>query len=277
MRVFILLLISAYLFSFNECLCDDIFISKRLLRLNNDTIQDTLRIAKSTGKNSYLHKIALGNKSNRINIIYPNWQKFNSSLNIEDFNKDTLADLHITMWGKYTDSNSVTKDTVVSIVIFGQSALDTLQQINLADSLYANQQRFAFVKLSRNVNLLQELVRDYTYTYSYIVPDLSIPNPPQPKILSVSEDKNDNYLDVFPNPTSNSINIKLKSSLSGEATLKIIDLKGQEYYQSKISLDEISSSVKNLTLSQFVSGTYILTLETESQDFFLFKHFTIIK
>lgn len=265
-------------------LCFDIIYSfpdttgsniKKYIKLNNDASYDTLLLSKSSIHNLVPYKIYWGGGTSHTQFNYPNWNKMNGSINMDDFNKDSLLDLHITIWGKIPITDSTSRDTVASFIIFGQSGLDTLSQIDLTASLDSNSDKFVFVKLTQGYQLVDEAVREYSYTYSYRLPDISLGMPTPPMMTSVKDEEL--LLKLFPNPTSNLIQLQINTTFSGQAKIKIIDLKGQVFLDKSIILEELKKSDYTLELTNLSNGTYIVTLESDNNKLHLYKNFTILK
>jgi aminopeptidase N len=87
-------------------------------------------------------------------------------------------------------------------------------------------------------------------------------------MTGISEYDLESKMEVFPNPTTNSVAIRLLHSLSSNAILTLTDVSGRQ-----LMTRSVSGSLVNLDLSKFSSGTYFISI-ADSQKI-LYK--TIIK
>jgi hypothetical protein len=68
---------------------------------------------------------------------------------------------------------------------------------------------------------------------------------------------------IYPNPVSNVLNLKIDSPLlSGAASLTIYDMSGKLIYQESFIRNQ-GSMVKQITVSHFRSGAYIVKIDSE--------------
>ena len=74
------------------------------------------------------------------------------------------------------------------------------------------------------------------------------------------EDELDNMLELMPNPTTGPLKISLKKDLSGLAKLQIFDIHGKLVFKSALE-----TSVINIDCTAFLPGTYLISIETESE------------
>jgi ELWxxDGT repeat protein len=72
----------------------------------------------------------------------------------------------------------------------------------------------------------------------------------------------DDFL-CYPNPTKDVINVTFTSKKSEKCELKMIDILGKVYYAESFVCDA-SSNFKQINLSKYVNGNYLITLETET-------------
>jgi hypothetical protein len=79
-------------------------------------------------------------------------------------------------------------------------------------------------------------------------------------IDNVNEQHSNSIIKIFPNPTSNQLNILIKSKTNSVLNLRILDINGMEIYLDKINTykGEIN---KNIDVSKFAKGIYILQLQ----------------
>ena len=85
----------------------------------------------------------------------------------------------------------------------------------------------------------------------------------QYSITSIEEATNNNYqISVYPNPTTDLINISIQSVDKSSLKIELIDLQGKRlYYQN------INSNSKTLDLKQFAGSIYFLKIYTNENKF----------
>ncbi|WP_055435996.1 T9SS-dependent M36 family metallopeptidase [Lacinutrix algicola] len=98
---------------------------------------------------------------------------------------------------------------------------------------------------------MEDQVEDFT------MPPSTIPSLQNCTSLSVKEFNTSNY-SIFPNPTNNVLNIKVKKNF-GDVTMSLTDINGRIVLTKKANL----SSETQLNISALQSGMYILTIKGE--------------
>ena len=70
----------------------------------------------------------------------------------------------------------------------------------------------------------------------------------------------DNQLQIYPNPTSDILNIKMPISMAGDYNYAIVDTKGKIISQGKIN-----AKLSTINVKAFKTGKYILTLQNSER------------
>lgn len=78
-------------------------------------------------------------------------------------------------------------------------------------------------------------------------------------LVSVSTEKIENALSVFPNPTSDQLNVRLQSDLAQLKNYRLFDIQGRLLQQATVSTQEFE-----LQLTDFPPGLYLLELQTST-------------
>lgn len=81
--------------------------------------------------------------------------------------------------------------------------------------------------------------------------------------LVIEENKEQYFMDVFPNPTTGEINVDISFPGQETGNLFVFDILGNKIYESEKML--INSEVKKVDLSTKPAGIYFLTLKTETK------------
>jgi aminopeptidase N len=70
-------------------------------------------------------------------------------------------------------------------------------------------------------------------------------------------------LNIYPNPSSETINVSYQLAKNAEVRLSIIDFSGNEIYTGKSEKQAQGNHFENIRISQFSSGTYIVNLQVD--------------
>jgi aminopeptidase N len=83
-------------------------------------------------------------------------------------------------------------------------------------------------------------------------------------ILSNEPQITDSYaLNIYPNPSSDEINVSYQLVKNAEVSLSIIDFSGKEIYVEKEEKKSQGIHSANIRISQFSAGTYIVNLRVD--------------
>jgi hypothetical protein len=74
--------------------------------------------------------------------------------------------------------------------------------------------------------------------------------------------ESENKIQVYPNPTSDLLNISFNSELQSNVTIEIIDMTGKKIY-SETSVVQIGSNVRSVFTNKFKSGIYFVKIQSE--------------
>ena len=70
-------------------------------------------------------------------------------------------------------------------------------------------------------------------------------------------------LNIYPNPSSEDINVRYQLAKSSEVKLSIIDFSGKEIYVGQAEKQSQGNHSQNIKISQFSAGTYIVNLRVD--------------
>jgi hypothetical protein len=81
-----------------------------------------------------------------------------------------------------------------------------------------------------------------------------------PKFMSCQNTNNPTF-EVFPNPTSNEIFLSIRNSIQEMVNISVMDYTGRILDEMIIEVNE-GHTLKNIDLSNYISGTYIICITT---------------
>jgi len=79
--------------------------------------------------------------------------------------------------------------------------------------------------------------------------------------LSIDDYSNANAFDVYPNPTTGLINIKVNSILFGKASVMLFNINGKRIYNENVYIDE-SNNILEIDIEAKQRGMYFLKIVT---------------
>ena len=95
-----------------------------------------------------------------------------------------------------------------------------------------------------------------------VLKDLTLLN-----VLSNEPAIEDNYgLNIFPNPSSETINVSFKLNKTSDVKLSIFDFSGKEIYMGQEEKMIQGNHSENIRINQFSAGTYIVNLRVDGQN-----------
>lgn len=196
-------------------------------------------------------------------IYYPQWTNFTAKCAVFTVNEDSLSDIVVHMWGKFEDSTG-TKDTLRSLVIFGQHGLDTLQGVNFDSMEVMQAEPFFAMQLRTGIDLVSPSLRDPTGMVSYILNPIKVNvKRKKQKALDVpvySPPTTGISIRIFPNPTATTTNLFIENVPAGEYTVEIVAVNGQRVFQKGLILSDQGTSERTIQLDEVPSGYFFLRL-----------------
>ncbi len=247
--------------------------------LNYDSIADTLRGYRDSTYQLTPDRICWGQiDSSRINshkkapaplettIEYPNWRKIAMSVAVQDVNADTVTDIIFYFWGDAGDVNHK-KDTLRSLVVFGQSGLQKTKKINLATINNGFQERpFFAMDLRLGSGLKQKGRRDPSGRSSYILEKIShtvkqgdTSHHSAPNVLSVEP-----TVSIYPNPAAYATNVEVKKLQPGDYRVELVAVNGMRYRDQEINVGTSGEFLQMLQLSDVPGKDYVVQVFTSN-------------
>ena len=201
-------------------------------------------------------------------IYYPHWKNFTAKCAVFTVNEDSLSDIVVHMWGQIEDSSG-TKDTLRSLVIFGQHGLDTLGDVDFDSVEITKSEPFFAMQLRTGIEYVSPSLRDPTGTVSYILNPIKLNVKRQKqKALEVSNPALSVAgvsIRVFPNPTATSTNVSMENVPVGQYTVEIVSVNGQRVFQQGLTLSKQGRAEESIHLDEVPSGYFFLRLLSNRQ------------
>jgi hypothetical protein len=196
-------------------------------------------------------------------FVYPDWDRFAGTVSFTRINSnDDRTDMLFILWG-CTDSTVAEPDKWRSLVIFGQGALSTREEINIATIPAGLQaQPIVTVELDHGYGLSNPAVRDLSDVESYMLDPVNIAvgdssvTPPQ---LLVTQVQDSASVRIYPNPSLYAATIEAALP-AGVYTAKVVGVNGQVYEEQQLSLESAGTLWRSIDVSKLANGYYIVQL-----------------
>lgn len=96
-----------------------------------------------------------------------------------------------------------------------------------------------------------------------------------PSPVGISEfPSNQNQLEIYPNPASNTVSIKIPNSLSGLINIEIYDYRGSEISKNHL---KISGQIYTAEISGFSNGLYFIMIHDDAGKIFYTGKLMVIR
>jgi hypothetical protein len=234
---------------------------------NSFRTEDGTNNNKNASKNNGLLRLAMTNSANKTDetVVYfadKATANFDKELDAVKFqlNGGNFPNIYTT--DNKTEKNTLfsinalpnlTDDLVVPVTV--QSWNGGVQKIAMTEKLNFVREVQVFLK-DKSTNTLHDFAKgafEFTATSGVIANRFELVFKPQ---FTAAELQGDN-LNVYPNPSSEVLNISIGDDYKGELTLRLIDVTGREVWTTKA--EKTSKIYENsVNLSNLASGTYLL-------------------
>lgn len=197
-------------------------------------------------------------------LRYPAWKDLRGSVAFQRINADSLVDMVLHLQGVVTTMQGEGLDSLRSVVVFGQSGLDSLAVVDL-DGIRRFQVRpFFAVELVREVELSEPGTRDLSGSMSYVLEpiELDVQGKPSPLPRTVaSVEGSGGVLRLYPNPAGKSLRIEAGGLASGAYTVQLVSVAGAVVVREEIIIAAGESILHTLDVQHIASGYYVVRIE----------------
>jgi hypothetical protein len=250
-------------------------------RLNQDDIPDTVRGYRSASLQIVPGMICWGKRLRpdtpgggdrrpervmQTRLHLPEWRRLSVSFAMQDLNADTIADIIFYLRGDISTDRE-RRDTVRTFVIFGQSGLDSLRQIDLRSIGDGFQDRPFFamdLRKGEGLELDNPSVRDPSGRRSYILRpighNLRRRDTTSQPIASTKDTAGDFAVSIFPNPAAISANLELRKVPPGVYRVALVAVNGSTYHRQEITVEESGEVLRTLDVRAVPTGYYVVQL-----------------
>ena len=202
-------------------------------------------------------------------IAYPSWEGFAGSVAFQRFNRDTLPDIILYMWGKTGDAEN-RRDTMRAVVIFGQKQLGRVAAVDLGEIGVSQKQPFVAMELRVGSELVDPKARDISGRQSYEllrvdidVEDADTTGRSAP-LAGMADAAKHQVVRVYPNPAGTAVRVE-GSVREGLYHVEFIASHGAVARREKIEVDGTGRLMKALDVRRLPSGHYVVRIEQEGR------------
>lgn len=214
-------------------------------------------------------------KRERVTTIrYPNWKRITGSVSFERMNADTLTDIVLYLWGDAgNDDNGRARaphDSLRALVLFGQMALDSVKQINLASIAPFQSEPYFAMELRPGADLRDEKKRDLSGTPSYEVKRVTLDvrgkkdttdrGPAAPPLAGIAREETSADVHIYPNPSAAETRIEADRLSPGAYTIELVAVNGTVALRQEVVVSESRGLLRSLDVRGLASGYYLLRL-----------------
>jgi type IX secretion system substrate protein len=191
-------------------------------------------------------------------LEYPDWLRMGCSASLDDVDNDDINDIIFITWGELGDSTAGFRDTTSIYTLYGQFALDTLAQINLADIDYEQILPFKATTFIMGNEIQNGKLRDISFVPSYelIYPDAGLPRRPE----DYEAPKVDPNVKIYPNPAVFYTNIEITKVIPGSYKIELISLEGILLNMQQIRAENSNDLISRLEIKNVATGSYIIKI-----------------
>lgn len=199
-------------------------------------------------------------------IQTPPWSRLRFSMGMQDVNGDTLTDLLFFSTGRPA-GRTAQADSLRAVVVFGQSGIDTLQQLRVSTIAPGLQSLpFFALELEHGTHLLYPQQRDIVGRTSFILVRLSsatgdsssAPSMPTPRIDGIR-------LSITPNPARSLATISADGLHPERYRLRLVAMNGTVYHESLIDVGATGQLSDVCELAGIPTGYYVAILDVRGQ------------
>ncbi len=256
--------------------------------INFDCYQDTVRGWQIQGERGYLpHLILWGQprpgasgkfdppcatvtpaqkQVRQTRITYPAWAIHDGSAAFHSINGDTLTDIVLHLHERIHQGEEE-NDSLHSFVIFGQHGLDSLPVIHVGQIRRFQAEPFFAMELAVGAELDHPGTRDLSGAISYILEpvhleiDRPLPQPaaPSPAAASITAASHPT-VQVYPNPTTNTIRIEATQLPAGDYVLQLISVNGTITLRQDGTITPGDAMNRTLDVQNIPSGYYVFRI-----------------
>ena len=195
---------------------------------------------------------------------YPRWSRLSGSVTLQQLNHDTLTDIYLVIWGRATHG-TVTRDTSLSIVIFGQKKLAKLRKIDIRKIDRHQDEPFVAMQFAEGEELKEKQSRDLTGSQSYLLelPDVDVVDSSENHQPLPTQAAPAPWVRVYPNPTVYSTNLEIREIPQGEYTVEVMALDGTVLHEQRLTIGT-TGIFRTLDFGRLPSGTYQIRVRNGS-------------
>lgn len=199
-------------------------------------------------------------------IQYPDWTVHDGSVSFPRINPDSLADMVLHLQASIQQQDGKIVDTLRSICIFGQHAFDSVSVIHLGEIGRFQASPYFAMELVRGSEMTRPATRDLSGSISYILEPITLvvnrreisPSPAAP-LAGVHTEQG--TVQVYPNPTGNTIRLEASGLPAGEYHIQVVSVNGQVVLREPVVIEHGNSLQRTLDVQQIPNGYHVVRIE----------------
>ena len=204
---------------------------------------------------------------------YPDWDELWGDVSILSYNQqDSLPDIFFCYGGKI-DSGTNRRDTSITIILFGQDSIASLDSVSLSIGDTIQQSPFFALEWIPSSRLFDSTHTDYSGFPSYEMPLISMnvtgdtTGPTIFFLSSVDDPEKEGKLisRLFPNPTSNNTTLRVRPLPPGRYRVEAVNTEGVTVHTEEIDVGASGELFTPLDFSHVPSGYYQVLVRTEER------------
>ncbi len=203
-------------------------------------------------------------------IIYPGSLPPNGSVALQQVNSDTLVDLvlhlHSTVTGHGAD-----RDSLRSLVIFGQRALTAMPVITIADIGRFQADPFFAMELVKGSELTEPATRDLSDRTSYILEPVNLAIDSRDSIIAPMESptaatnhsgsaQTRGSVQISPNPARDAMMIEAAGLPAGDYIIEVVSVNGEGLVREETRIGDREHLRRTLDVRHMPSGYYVVRI-----------------
>ena len=205
-------------------------------------------------------------------ISYPGSEQVTGSMTFQQINADTLGDLVLHIHSTVVEQGAE-RDSLRSVVIFGQHGLDALAEIQVGEISRFQMEPFFAMDLVKGSELINPAERDLSGRTSYELEpvDVRLDDPdstPPPGLAPLAGAEYPGAVagtarvQIYPNPARSAIMIDAAGLQGGTYRIALLSVNGTVELREEARVEPGERLARTLDVRRIASGYYVVRIET---------------
>lgn len=218
-----------------------------------------------------LGRTPLSQRVSQTTISYAGSGDATGSMTSQQINADTLGDLVLHIHSRVTEYG-IERDSLRSVVIFGQHGLDSLPEIRIGEISRFQMEPFFAMDLVKGSELINPAERDLSGRTSYELEPVDItledPDSMPPPMLSPLAGADypgavtgSARVQIYPNPARSAIMIDASGLRAGAYRIMLLSVNGMLELREEGRIEQGENLARTLDVRRVASGYYVVRIE----------------